>query len=107
VAPAEGPQERAQRRRCRDPLAQHRAALAGAQRIGVVDRITIDQGGGHQRYRLEPDVGPSWRVAQIDVLVEQLAQAEVLGQHHRQQQSAVGDRPIVVEDHVHTVERVR
>jgi hypothetical protein len=47
------------------------------------------------------------RVAQVDVVVEQLPQAEVLGQRGRQDQPGVGHRMLVVEGHGQGVEAVR
>jgi hypothetical protein len=51
-------------------------------------------------------IGPSGRIAEIDMLVEELPQSEVLGQRRRQHQASVGHKMLVVESHVKTVETV-
>jgi len=65
-------------------------------------RSDATRGGGFQ-----PDVGPTRGIAEVHVGVDELPQPEVLGQHHRQQQTAIGHRPVVVEDHLGAVQGVR
>jgi hypothetical protein len=61
----------------------------------------VDEGHG-----LVADIGPSRRIAEIDVLVEKLSKSEVLSQCRRQHQAGVGHQMLVVECHVETVETV-
>ena len=56
---------------------------ADAQHIGVVDAVAAGQRGGDQRHHLVADVGPSWGIAQVEALLEELGQAEVQGQGGR------------------------
>jgi hypothetical protein len=60
----------------------------------------------NERHRLVADVGPSGSLAEMDVLIEELAQSEMLGQCRRQHQARVGHQMLVVEGHVETVETV-
>ena len=53
---------------------------------------------------LWPDVGASRRIAEVDVLVEELPQSQVLGQRRRQHQAGVGHQMLVVEGHLKPVE---
>jgi len=56
--------------------------------------------------RLGTHIGVAGRVAQVDVVVEELAEAEVLGQRGRQGQPGAGHRVLVVEGHGDGVEAV-
>ncbi len=56
---------------------------------------------------LEPHAGVPGRVAQVDTGVNQLAQAELLGEGHGQQQPPAGDGLVIVEDDCHAVQGVR
>jgi len=59
-----------------------------------------------QRHRLVPYVGVPDGVAQVDVVVEQLPQAKVLGEGGRQDEPGVGHQALVVEGHRDGVEAV-
>jgi len=52
---------------------------------------------------LEPDVGVSWLWKKVQLLVEELAQAEMIGQRRRLDQPGVGDGVVVVE----LIQRIR
>jgi len=52
------------------------------------------------------DVGVPGSVAQVDVVVEQLPQAEMLGEGGRQDEPGVGHQSLVVKGHRHGVEAV-
>ena len=54
-------------------------------------------GGGHQGHQLVAGVGPAWGAAQVEVPVNQLGQAKMLGQGRRQDQPGVGHQAVVVE----------
>jgi hypothetical protein len=60
-----------------------------------------------QRHRFVPDVRSAGGVPQVDVLIDQLAQAEMLSEGGRQDQPGVGHRVLVVEGHREPVETVR
>jgi site-specific DNA recombinase len=102
----EGAQEGAERRRSEYPMAQHRPGVTGAQHVGVVDGVTAGQRRVDEGHRLVAHIGPSRRIAEIDVLVEELAQSEMLGQRRRQHQTSVRHQMLVVKGHVETVEIV-
>ena len=50
---------------------------------GPADAVAAGQRGGDQRHHLVADVGPSWGIAQVEALLEELGQAEVQGQGGR------------------------
>ena len=76
---------------------------AGAQHIGVVDAVAAGQRGGHQRHYLVAGVGPAWGPAQVQMPVNQLGQAQVLGEGGRQDQAGIGHQAAVVKDDADTV----
>jgi hypothetical protein len=88
-------------------MAEHRFGGRHPHPIRVVDAIPAGQGRLDQGHSLEAHIGPARRVAQVDELVEQLAQAQMLGQGGRGDQPGVGHRMIVVEGHADGVETVR
>ncbi len=71
MAPGEAAQERAQRRWRQHRVAEHRGGVAGPQRVGVTDAISVTQRRVDQRHRLVPDVGCTHSV-QRDPVTEQL-----------------------------------
>jgi hypothetical protein len=78
-------------------VAQHRLRAPGPQRVGVVDALTarprrVDEGHG-----LVAGVGVARRASQPDVRVEELAQAQSLGQGSGLHQPGVGDGVAVIE----------
>jgi len=87
-------------------MAQHRGAGPGPEGISVVDAVTVGQRRVDKRHRLGAHVGVAGRVAQVDVVVEELPETEVLGQRCRQDQPGVGHRMLVVEGHADAVEAV-
>jgi len=88
-------------------MAQHRGAGAGPKGVGVIDAVAVGQGRVNECHGLGAHVGVTRRVAQVDVIVEELAQAEVLGQGGCQDQAGVGDGVLVVEGHGDAVEAVK
>ena len=58
-------------------------------------------------HRFQSDVCTTPGIAEIDATVEQLPQAEMLGERGRQNQSRVSDQMFIIEDHIETVEAVR
>ena len=100
VVPPEAAQEGPQRGWRLDRAAQYLLRPASAQRIGVVNvrlRRTTGQGRRHQRQHLVARIGPTWRISQINVMVNQLGQAQVMGQGDRKQQPRIGHQAVVVE----------
>ena len=78
-------------------MAKHLAGRSGPQPVGIVDPFPAGQGRVDQRHRLVTGVGRARRTAQIDVLVDQLAEHESLGQGGGQDETGVGDGMVVVE----------
>ena len=107
VAPAEAAQERAQGRGRLDREAQHPLRAAGAQGVRVVDVVAARERRHHERQELVADVGPAGRRPEVEVLVDELPQAQVVGQRGRQEQARVGHQAVVVEGRVEPVEAVR
>ena len=107
VAPCEAAQERPQRRGGEYGVAENGLGRPRPQRVGVVDRVAAGQRGVDEGHRLVADVGVPGGVAQVDVLLEQLPQAHVLGERGRQHQPGVGYRVGIVEGHGDAIEGVR
>lgn len=107
VAPAEAAQERAQRGGCLDVDARDPSGATGAQGVGVVDAVAARERGEHEAQELVADVGPAHRVAQVEVLIDELLQAQVLHQGGRQQEPGIGHQAVIVEGRVESVEAVR
>jgi hypothetical protein len=78
-------------------VAEHLAGGSGPQPVGILDPLPAGQGRVDQRHGLVPGVGGARRAAQVDVLVDQLAEHEPLGQGGGQDETGVGDRVVVVE----------
>ena len=106
VAPAEDAQERAQRGGRLDPEAEHESGATRAQRIGVVDVVATRERRHDQRQDLVVDVGAAGLRPQVDVLVDQLLQAQVMGERRRQDQARIRHQPVVIEGRVDPVEGV-
>ena len=106
VAPPEAAQEGAQCGWRLDHAPQHRGGPPRAQRIGVVDAVAARQRRGHQGHHLVAGVGPAWGPAQVQMPVNQLGQAQVLGEDGRKQQPGVVDQAVVVEGNLDAVEVV-
>jgi hypothetical protein len=96
-APGERAQERAQRGRRGNPVAQHLAGGASAQPVGVVDPLAPRQGRVDKGHGLVAGVGRAGRLAEVDVGVDQLAEHEPLGQAGGKDQAGIGDGMVVVE----------
>jgi len=84
-----------------------RSVPPAPQRVGVVDAVTPRQGRHDQAQDLVAGVRPPGRVAQVEMLVDRLAETEVLGQRGRQDQAGIGHQAVVVEGHIEPVEGVR
>lgn len=106
MPPAEAAQERSESRRRQHDVAEHRLGGARPQGIGIVDRVAPGQRRMDEGHGLVPNVGATRRIAEIDVLVEELSQSQMLRQGRRQHQASVGHQTLVVEGHVETVETV-
>lgn len=86
--------------------AQEAARAARSESPGV-DAVTTGEGRHHERQELVTAVRPAGRLPEVKVLVNQLAQAQVLGQSGRQQQPGVAHQAVVVEAGLQAVEGVR
>ena len=80
VAPPEAAQEGPQGGWRLDYAAESASRPAGAQHVGVVNAVVARQRGRHQGHNLVARVRPTRRVAQVEVLLDQLGQTQVLGQ---------------------------
>ena len=86
--------------------AQHRGGPSRTQRIGVVNAVAAGQRRGHQGHQFVAGVGPAWGPAQVQMPVNQLGQAQVLGQCGRKQQPGVVNQAVIVEGNLDAVEVV-
>jgi hypothetical protein len=107
MAPTEAAQEGAERRGRLHREAEDPSGATRAQGIRVVDAVTAPERGHHERQELVADVRPPRCLPEIEMLVDQLAQAQVVGQGGRQHQARVGHQMVVVEGRVEAVEGVR
>ena len=96
-APGKRAQERAQRRRRSNMVAEDLPGGASAQPVGVADPLPAGQGRVEQGHRLVAGVGRAGGVAEVEVGVEQLAEQESLSEAGSKQQPSVGDGVVVVE----------
>ena len=80
VAPPEAAQEGPQGGWRLDHAADGASGPAGAQHVGVVDAVAASQRGRHQGHNLVARVRPTRGIAQVEALLNQLGQAQVLGQ---------------------------
>ena len=83
VAEGEGAQERADRGRRHDPVAQHAGGGPAAQQVGVVDAVATGDHGMHHGQQLGARVGRARPVAEVDELVGGLADPQPFRQGGR------------------------
>ena len=107
VAPPETPQEGPQRGWRLDRAAQHLLGPASAQRVGVVNAVATGQRRRRQGQHLISRIRPTRRISQVNVMVHQLAQTQVVGQGHRQDQPSVGHQAVVIKGDVDAVGALR
>ena len=50
--------------------------------------VAIDQRGHHQDQQLVSRIGPTWRISQVNVMVQQSARSQMIGQNDRQDEPA-------------------
>ena len=103
MAPPEAAQEGPKGGGCLHRAAQDTGRPTGAQRIGIVDAVAARQRRGHQRHYLVAGVGSAWGPAQVQMPVNQLGQAQVLGQCGRKDQPGIGHQAVVVEGYLDAV----
>ena len=75
--------------------------------IGVVDAVAAvaaRQRRGDQGHHLVSRVRPPRRIPQVEVMVNQLTQAEIQGQGGRKEQPGIVDQAVVVEGNLDAVE---
>ena len=90
MAPPEATQERPQGGWCLDHTAQNPGRPDSAQRVGGVDAVAASQRGGHQGHNLVSCVRPTRGTSQVNVVVDEFAQTQVLGEGDRKEQSSIG-----------------
>ena len=69
---------------------------AGAQHVGVVNAVAAGKGGGHLGHQCVAGVGLATNIAQVEVLLGQMGQAEAPSQGGQKDQSSIGQRAVVV-----------
>ena len=107
MAPAEAAQEGAESGRRLDGEAQDPARTAGAEGVGIIDAVPAGERRHHEGQKLVASVRPARHGAEIKMLVDQLAQAQMVSQGGRQEEPRVGHQAIIVEGRVEAVEAVR
>jgi len=86
---------------------QRPARATGPQSVRVIDAVATREGRHDECQELVADVGPTRRGAQVETLVDELPEAQMVGQRGRQQEARVGQQALVVEGRVEPVEAVR
>src|SRR5450759_1300852 len=79
VTPPEAPQERAEGRGGLHDEAEDPRRPARLERGRVVDTVATPKGRGDEREHLVADVRPTWRLPEVEVLLDKLLQAAMLG----------------------------
>ena len=92
MAPPEAAQECPQGGERLDHPPENTGRPTGAERIGVVDAVAARQHGGDRRHQLVPRVRPPRRAAEVDVPVDQVPQAQVLGEGGRRIRPALSTK---------------
>jgi hypothetical protein len=80
---------------------------ARSESVGISDAVAPGQGRHHERQELVADVGPSRFVAQVEVGIDELAEAQMLGQGGRQEEARISHQTVIVKGRVNPVEAVR
>ena len=106
MAVGEAAQEGAQGGGGQNAMPQHRLGGPRPQGVAVINAVAAGEGRVNQRHRFVAHVGVPGSIAEVHVVVEQLTQAEVLGQRGRQDQTGIADQAPVVEGHGDGVEAV-
>ncbi len=107
VRPGEPPQERAQRGRCHHPVAEDRLSRPRPQDVTAVDAVGPREHPVDDRHRLDPRVGVTSHVTEVDRLIQQLLEPQLLGQGRRGDQPGVGHQSPVIEGHLDSAETAR
>ena len=82
-------------------------AASGIASVRVVDAVATGERREDEGQELVADVRPSGCGSEVQMLVDQLAQAQVLRQGGRQEQPRVGHQMVVVKGRVQAVQGVR
>ena len=64
--------------------------LQSAWPVGSLTQYLQGQRGGHQRQQPVPRVGPPWRAAEAEVMVDEFPQAQVPGESGQREQAGIG-----------------
>jgi hypothetical protein len=98
------PQERPQRRRCRDPAAQQPARAARAQHAAVIDAVGAQHHRVEQRHHLAARVGATRPIAtQPHAVLRERLDTEAPGERRDEHHPGIGHRAFVVELDLHAV----
>ena len=89
MAPPEAAQEGAQGGVSFSPETENAGGPAGAQRIGVVYAVAARQRGSDQGHHLVAGVGPAGGIDKVEVLLEELGQAQAQGEGGRKDQPGI------------------
>ena len=97
MAPPEAAQEGPQGGGRLDRAAQGAGCPPGAQHIGVVNAVAACQRRRNQGHHLVAGVGLPRRIAQVEVLLDELGQAQAPSQGGGKEQPGIVDQAVVVE----------
>ena len=92
------PEERAQRRRRRDLMAEDRAGPPGAQHVAVIDAVRAERHRRDQRHDLAARMRRARPLTEVDRPVHQRLDPQPRRQHGGQHHARVRDRPLIVKD---------
>ena len=91
-------QERPQRRRRRDHMAEHRAGLSRAQHVAVLDAVRPERHRREEAHHLTPGIRRARAITEIDRVIDELLDTEAPRQQRRQHHTSVSDRPLIIEN---------
>ena len=90
-----------------DRAAQGAGGPPGAQHVGVVDAVATSQRRRNQGHHLVARVRPARGAAKVEMVVDQLGQAQAPGQGGRKDQTGIGHQAVIVEGDLDAVGMVR
>jgi hypothetical protein len=97
VPKGERAQKRAQRRRRRDTMPEHRPGLPRAQHIAVIDAVRPQAHRTDHRHHLPARIRCARPLAEINGPVDQSLDTKPTGEHRGEHHARVRDHPLVVE----------
>ena len=107
MAERKGAQERAQRRRRDDVVAEHLPGPAGSKQIAVIDAVRAQRHRRDQGHHLGARIGRPRAVTEIDAVLDERLDPKPLSERRGQHDPRIRHHPLVIEHRLHTVQSDR